>query len=282
MSETQENLRQTAAELSDLGIIGERTRERITHRPAGPAMVSRGLRIAGLSEALPQYQMVRTGWSQGQILVSYGGEGLAWVDGEWVPVPPGAAYLSPPHVPHAFRPRHPEIPWEFAWVIFIPEAEVPWPERASLVTVDPEPLRDAILGLWRESRGPAEAAHLAVWAELTALQARRLLRGGVRPERLRVVWDAVEGNLAHAWTAPELAALACLSEGQLRVVSQQETGNSPLEQVTLLRMRHAGALLLSTEANIEQIARAVGYANPFAFSTAFKRVMGVPPSHWRR
>ena len=109
-----------------------------------------------------------------------------------------------------------------------------------------------------------------------------VLRGGARPERLRSVWDAVESNLAHLWTAPALAAIACLSEGQLRVVCQSETGKSPLEQVTLLRMRHAGALLLSTEANIEQVAGAVGYANPFAFSTAFKRVMGVPPSHWRK
>jgi AraC-like DNA-binding protein len=282
MSETQDDLRQTAADLVDLGVIGERTRERITHRPAGPAMVSRGLRVAGLSEALPPYHMVRTRWQQGQLLVSYGGEGLAWVRGEWLPVPPGMAYLSPPGVPHAFRPRHPEIPWEFAWVIFTPDAELPWPDWSSLVSADPEPLRDAILGLWRESRAAAEMAHLAVWAELTLLQARRLLRGGARPERLRAVWDAVEGNLAHPWVASELAALACLSEGQLRVVSQNETGNSPLEQVTLLRMRHAGALLLSTDTNIEQVAHAVGYANPFAFSTAFKRVMGVPPSHWRR
>ena len=282
MSETQDNLRQTATELNDLGVIGERTRERITHRPAGSAMVSRGLRVAGLSEVLPPYQMVRTGWQQGQILVCYGGEGLAWVDGEWQPITAGMAYLSPPHVPHAFRPYHPEIAWEIAWVIFVPEAEVPWPEKASLVSADPEPLRDAILGLWRESRGAAEAAHLTVWSELTLLQARRLLRGGARPERLRSVWDAIEGNLAYPWTASELAALACLSEGQLRVVCQQETGNSPLEHVTLLRMRHAGALLLSTEANIEQVALAVGYANPFAFSTAFKRVLGVPPSHWRR
>jgi AraC-like DNA-binding protein len=269
-------------ELIDMGVIGDRTRERITHRPAEPAMVSRGLRVAGLSEAFAPYEMVRTRWQQGQVLVSYGGEGLAWVNEEWLPVPPGMAYLSPPKVPHAFRPRYPDIPWEFAWVIFTPDAELPWPDHSSLVSADPEPLRDAILGLWRESRAAAEVAHLTVWAELTLLQARRLLRGGARPERLRSVWDAIERNLAHPWTAPELAAIACLSEGQLRVICQRETGNSPLEQVTLLRMRHAGALLLSTEANIEQVARAVGYANPFAFSTAFKRVLGVPPSHWRR
>ena len=282
MSETQDNLRQIASELTDIGVIGERTRERITHRPAEHAMASRGLRVAGISEALPPYQIIRTNWRQGQLLVSCGGEGLAWVEGQWLPVPPGMAYLSPPHVPHGFRPRHAELAWEFAWVIFLAEAELPWPERASLVSADPEPLRDAIQGLWRESRGAAEAAHLAVWSELTMLQSRRLLRGGARPQRLRAVWDTVESDLAHPWTAPELAARACLSEGQLRVICQQETGNSPLEQVTLLRMRHGGALLLSTEANIEQIARAVGYANPFAFSTAFKRVLGVPPSHWRK
>lgn len=282
MSETQDDLRQTSPELVDTGVIGERTRERITHRPAGPAMQARGMRVAGLSEVFAPYCMVRTRPILSQVLVCYGGEGRAWSEGQWVPITPGMAYLSPPLQTHAFYATSTTTVWEFAWVIFEADIELPWPERASLIEADPEPLRDAILGLWRESRTPAEAAHLGVWSELVALQVRRLLRGGVRPDRLRAVWDAVENNLAAPWTAADLAGIACLSEGQLRTVCQQSTGRSPLEQVALLRMRHASALLLSTEASVEQVARVVGYGNPFAFSTAFKRVLGVPPSHYRR
>jgi len=282
MSETQDDLRKMPPDLTDTGVIGERTRERITHRPAGPAMQARGMRVAGASEVYAPYCMVRTRPILSQVLVCYGGEGRAWVQGEWVPLTPGTAYLSPPLQPHAFYPASGSVPWEMAWVIFEADVELPWPDHSSVISADPEPLRDAILGLWRESRGLAEAAHLGAWAELVALQVRRLLRGGVRPDRLRVVWDAVENNLAAPWTAAELAGIACLSEGQLRAVCQQNTGRSPLEQVALLRMRHASALLLSTEASVEQVARAVGYGNPFAFSTAFKRVLGVPPSHYRR
>lgn len=282
MSETQDDLRQILPDLTDTGVIGDRTRERITHRPAGPPMQARGMRVAGVSEVFPPYCMVRVRPTLSQVLVCFGGEGRAWVQGEWVPLTSGQAYLSPPLQTHAFFPVSSDIPWEIAWVIFEADIELPWPDHSSVVSADPEPLRDAILGLWRESRGLTEAAHLAVWAELVALQVRRLLRGGVRPDRLRVVWDAVENDLARAWSAQDLARLACLSEGQLRAVCQQNTGRSPLEQVTLLRMRHASALLLSTEASVEQVARVVGYSNPFAFSTAFKRVLGVPPSHYRR
>ena len=282
MSETQDDLRRLTPELVDTGVIGERTRERITHRPAGPSMQTRGMRVAGVSDTLPPYCMVRMRPSLSQVLVCSAGEGRAWVKGEWVPLTRGQAYLSPPLQTHAFFPVSQEVPWEIAWVIFEASIELPWPDHASVVSADPEPVRDAILGLWRESRGPTEAAHLTVWAELVALQVRRLLRGGVRPDRLRLVWDAVEQDLAFPWTAHELADLSCLSEGQLRAVCQQHTGRSPLEQVALLRMRHAAALLLSTEASVERVAHAVGYSNPFAFSTAFKRVLGVPPSHYRR
>jgi AraC-like DNA-binding protein len=46
-------------------------------------------------------------------------------------------------------------------------------------------------------------------------------------------------------------------------------------------MRHAASLLASDFYTIETVAQKVGYDNPFAFSTAFKRVMGVSPSAYR-
>jgi AraC-like DNA-binding protein len=48
-------------------------------------------------------------------------------------------------------------------------------------------------------------------------------------------------------------------------------------------MTLAADLLVEQEAaNIATVARAVGYADPFGFSAAFKRVRGVNPSEFRR
>jgi AraC-like DNA-binding protein len=55
-----------------------------------------------------------------------------------------------------------------------------------------------------------------------------------------------------------------------------------MRYVTLLRMRHAAALLASDSYSVEDVARQVGYENAFAFSTAFKRLMGDSPTGYRR
>ena len=72
-----------------------------------------------------------------------------------------------------------------------------------------------------------------------------------------------------------------MSGENLRRLCQRETGRGPMHHLTQLRMQRAAMLLESTAHKIEKIARTVGYANAFAFSTAFKRHMGVSPAAFR-
>jgi hypothetical protein len=48
------------------------------------------------------------------------------------------------------------------------------------------------------------------------------------------------------------------------------------------RMQIATGLLSSGNPNIATIAAEVGYGSEAAFSRAFKKIVGVPPSDWRR
>ena len=48
-----------------------------------------------------------------------------------------------------------------------------------------------------------------------------------------------------------------------------------------LRMQHAAKLLATTDTQIETVAGAVGSANPFVFSTTFKKWVGWRPSEYR-
>lgn len=60
-------------------------------------------------------------------------------------------------------------------------------------------------------------------------------------------------------------------------------GEPPLSYLTRWRMTLAADLLLEQEAaTIAEVARAVGYSEPFGFSSAFKRVRGTNPSEFRR
>jgi AraC-like DNA-binding protein len=268
-------------DLRETFILGERTWELYVSPDARAALEPRRMIYLGCSWAYPPYNIVRRRWGLGQVLVTRRGRGKFWSDGVWYEGGPGTAYLAAPNSPQAYHALDDETPWEFAWVMFELDAELSWPPAPTLIEADPEPLWNAVHGLQRESSLGREAAHMTAWAELIALTVRRILRGQGAPDRLRDVWEAVERDLSHPWTLTGLADLACLSTGQLRVVCHQNTGRSPMEQVAYLRMRHAGALFMASDLTVEQAARAVGYANAFAFSTAFKRVMGVPPSRYR-
>lgn len=269
-------------DLCETFILGERTWELYVSPDARPALEARRIMGLGCSWVYPPYNIVRRRFQLGQIIVTRRGRGKFWSNGVWHEGGPGTAYLAAPDSPQAYYAIDDNVAWEFAWVMFAPDADLSWPAGPTVIEVDPEPLWNTVYGLQREASLGREAAHMTAWSELIALNARRILRGQGAPDRLRDVWEKVERDLARSWTLADLADLACLSTGQLRVVCHQSTGRSPMEQVTYLRMRHAGALFMASDLSVEQAARAVGYANAFAFSTAFKRVMGVPPSRYRR
>jgi AraC-like DNA-binding protein len=55
-------------------------------------------------------------------------------------------------------------------------------------------------------------------------------------------------------------------------------GEPAMAYVARWRMFRASALIESGEHNVAGAGRAVGYDSEAAFSRAFKRIMGVPPS----
>ncbi len=71
-----------------------------------------------------------------------------------------------------------------------------------------------------------------------------------------------------------------LSEKQFQRLCRRELGRSPQQQLMWLRMRRATEMLLAGDRRIQDIAAAVGYQNPFVFSTTFKRMMGWSPSDY--
>jgi AraC-like DNA-binding protein len=58
-------------------------------------------------------------------------------------------------------------------------------------------------------------------------------------------------------------------------------GVPPIQYLAKWRMQIACGLLRGG-ANQARIAAEIGYDSEAAFSRAFKKVVGAPPSHWRR
>ena len=61
-----------------------------------------------------------------------------------------------------------------------------------------------------------------------------------------------------------------------------ETGMNLTKYITNVKMRESAKLLLTTDKNIAEITRAVGYDNSNYFSKLFKKNYGVTPTEYRR
>ncbi|WP_068023257.1 AraC family transcriptional regulator [Nocardia mexicana] len=91
------------------------------------------------------------------------------------------------------------------------------------------------------------------------------------------ILHAIHSSPGHPWTADSLAAHAAVSRATLYRRFTALFGESPLSYLTGRRMTLAADLLARGE-TVTAVARKVGYRNPFAFSTAFRRHHGKPPS----
>jgi AraC-like DNA-binding protein len=87
---------------------------------------------------------------------------------------------------------------------------------------------------------------------------------------------------ARNWTIEELARDVGLSRSVLAERFAGLVGLPPMLYLAKWRMQVASELLSGGSTNIATIAAETGYGSEAAFSRAFKKMVGVPPSAWRR
>ncbi|MEB3368918.1 GlxA family transcriptional regulator [Saccharopolyspora mangrovi] len=91
----------------------------------------------------------------------------------------------------------------------------------------------------------------------------------------------IEQHAHEDLTLADLAAEGRMSTRSLHRRFHAETGQSPIEWLTRVRIRHAQELLETTDHGVETIARRVGFASPNTFRTQFRRLAGVSPRAYR-
>ncbi len=269
--------------IRDIHHIGDDTPEQLVAPNICPRQAEQGMRSAGLSDMGRGYEMGRARPNFIHLLVCTAGEGEIWHDGTYKPCARGDAYLTGINAPHAFRTvgrRRMQAAWmyyraEAAEVLGLHEGEV------RLLHIDPDPIRLLIEGFWRESVGRAQVDMLDRWAELLHLHVLRLCDPRHKPDPLWPLWEQVRSRLAEPWDLARLADQSHLGDEHLRRLCQKLYGHSPMRHLTHLRMQHAATMLLSTPDKIAAVAMRVGYANEFAFSTAFRRWSGKSPGEFR-
>lgn len=80
----------------------------------------------------------------------------------------------------------------------------------------------------------------------------------------------------------EVAEVCHVSQAHLTRRFHAETGQSPLQYLTRLRIEHGLFLLLNTKDSVERIAVSCGFLNGNYFAKVFRRYLGCSPEEYRQ
>ena len=116
----------------------------------------------------------------------------------------------------------------------------------------------------------------------TAEHASPGLLRGLGDERLAPALKQLHAHIDHSWTVDQLARIATLSRSAFFERFTRLVGVPPMEYLLAWRMEIAKEMLSDNELTVSQIAERVGYGSTSAFSVAFSRHVGQPPSLYAR
>jgi AraC-like DNA-binding protein len=105
---------------------------------------------------------------------------------------------------------------------------------------------------------------------------------GLRDPFVGKALSLMHASPQRAWTIEMLGKEVGLSRSVLAERFTDLVGMPPMHYLAQWRMQIATGLLSGGNANIARVAAQTGYASEAAFSRAFKKVVGVPPSAWCR
>ncbi len=199
-----------------------------------------------------------------------------------LPFRPGQAFLIPPGVAH----REESGPVDNLWV-GLSGSLLDQLDTSCFHAVEAHELAAPMEQLWLR----AERRFGRIGPELDGLARAaigrfvRLLGEVQTPTGPSVLDDAIahlHRHFARPVSISKLAARYGYSEGYFFRAFKRQTGATPTEYVTRLRVEHASQLLRQSSLTISRVAKLVGYADPLYFSRVFKQETGKSPRAMRR
>ncbi|MNL27589.1 Bifunctional transcriptional activator/DNA repair enzyme AdaA [compost metagenome] len=91
----------------------------------------------------------------------------------------------------------------------------------------------------------------------------------------------MQQNISKTLTVKYLSDLVNISPSHFSYCFKKNTGVSPMEYFTQLKMQKACQYLQFTDQRVKEVALNVGIANAYYFSRLFTKVMGSSPRQYR-
>jgi AraC family transcriptional activator FtrA len=96
------------------------------------------------------------------------------------------------------------------------------------------------------------------------------------------VIDHLRANATQPQRTPDLALMAAMSERSFNRKFRDTVGYSPYDWLLRERVAIARELLEESSLSIDQIGAESGFGSTQSFRNAFKSIVGINPTHYRR
>lgn len=98
---------------------------------------------------------------------------------------------------------------------------------------------------------------------------------------IKRVQDHIEQNIGERVTVDELATAYAISRRNLERRFKKATANSVIEYIQRVKIEAAKMSLETSSENVNEVMYKIGYSDPKAFRTTFKKITGLSPLQYR-
>jgi len=252
----------------------------------------------GWFPAARHHYIDRPGGAAEHILI-YCIKGKGWfeINGKHQVLCPGQALIIPKGSAHSYGAEE-DNPWSIHWAHFTGEDAACYtsllPHGEHIINIAPS-IGKKLEQLFKECYGIFNAG-LTQMRIIYAAQALRHLLAilffsnpafspGTRKGSHQSFDNIIEGMRQHLdenLTLKDMAKQAGFSVARFSTLFKAQTGFSPVEYYIRLRIQAACRLFDTTALNANQVAGHIGYSDPYYFSRIFRKIMGMPPTAYRR
>jgi len=100
-------------------------------------------------------------------------------------------------------------------------------------------------------------------------------------DAIRKAQEFIEANVGDRITVDQLASMLCIGRRNLERRFKKATANTVVEYIQRVKVEAAKISFESSRENVNEVMYQVGYTDPKAFRTTFKRITGLSPVQYR-
>ena len=189
-----------------------------------------------------------------------------------------------------------ENPWTYLWIGFAGEMAPTYIRDAGLNSgqlifqcEQGEELRRIILNMLKSNKESVSNQYLlqSLLYEFFAVLTKDIQMESVAQESKESVYvrnaiNYIRNNYAKGITVSDIAEQVCINRSYLYKLFEENLQMSPKEFLIQFRISRSKELLTVTELSIEGVAASCGYQDALVFSKAFKKIIGMSPSVYRK